>query len=338
MHIMFVRRHNRIVEALRAAALSPLNAEILYQEAKRIVIAELQHITYNEFLPRVLGVDVMNRYDLWPASLYRDTYDPYVDPRTTSGFSVAAYRFGHSLVRNIHNQVTPFGGVSRLNLQDHFDRLETHLYPFPGGNTEGFARWMKISQKSAADRAFVDGLQNNLFPCDGPDCPMGGGVTRTLDLAALNIQRGRDHGLPSYREWRYRCTGRWAYTFEPNAMGLSDHSQFEAINLGNTYSHVGDIDLFTGGMTETRLPGALVGPTFACIIGQQFQNYKRGDRFFYEREDPVMAFTPGMLFLIFHQNICLILSIFVPRFRESAGTLKPSRLSVRPSVRQSEKL
>ncbi|KAK3096566.1 hypothetical protein FSP39_001352 [Pinctada imbricata] len=249
MHIMFLRRHNQIVEAFRAESL-PWDDEILYQEAKRIVIAELQHITYNEFLPRVLGVESMNRYGLWPAPGYRDTYNPNVDPRTTSGFSVAAYRFGHSLVRNVHNQIAPNLLTNSLLLQDHFDRMETHRLPFPGGNTEGFARWMKLSRKAGADRFFVDGLRNNLFPCDNPDCPMGGGHTRTLDLAAVEHTEGNVH----------------------------------------------DIDLFTGAMTERRLPGALVGPTFACIIGQQFSNYKRGDRFFYERDDPVMAFTPGKLF------------------------------------------
>ncbi|KAK3096474.1 hypothetical protein FSP39_000562 [Pinctada imbricata] len=54
IHIIFMRRHNLIVDKLREIPL-PWTPELLYQEAKRIVVAELQHITYNEFLPRVLG-------------------------------------------------------------------------------------------------------------------------------------------------------------------------------------------------------------------------------------------------------------------------------------------
>ena len=41
------------------------------------------------------------------------------------------------------------------------------------------------------------------------------------------------------------------------------------------------------------MPGATVGPTFACIIGRQFSNARAGDRFWFERDDPVVGFTPG---------------------------------------------
>ena len=61
------------------------------------------------------------------------------------------------------------------------------------------------------------------------------------------------------------------------------------------YFSVEDIDLFTGGLSEVPLKGALVGPTFACIIGIQFQKAKKCDRFWYETSDAAVRFTESQL-------------------------------------------
>jgi hypothetical protein len=58
------------------------------------------------------------------------------------------------------------------------------------------------------------------------------------------------------------------------------------------YASVDDIDLFVGGVSEFPVEDAVLGPTFLCIIGDQFTRAKRGDRFFYEFEGP-QGFTPG---------------------------------------------
>ena len=64
--------------------------EILYQEARRLVSAEMQNIVYGEYLPTILGVDFMRRYDL---IVKEDTsYDPKVDATIFNSFATAAFR------------------------------------------------------------------------------------------------------------------------------------------------------------------------------------------------------------------------------------------------------
>lgn len=60
-----------------------------------------------------------------------------------------------------------------------------------------------------------------------------------------------------------------------------------------SYRHCDDIDLFTGGLTETPLEGSPIGPTFSCIIATQFANLKQGGRFWYEGSNPITGFTNG---------------------------------------------
>ncbi len=133
---------------------------------------------------------------------------------------------------------------------------------------------------------FISGeITNHLF--EERRVPFSG-----LDLAALNIQRGRDHGLRPYNEYRVACNLDRASSFED----LSKEVSVDVIKrLKQVYDSVEDIDLFTGGLSETPLQGALVGPTFACIIGIQFQKLKKCDRFWYENPDPSAKFSEAQL-------------------------------------------
>ncbi|KAG8229280.1 hypothetical protein J437_LFUL009641 [Ladona fulva] len=98
MHTLLAREHNRVAHAL--ALINPhWDDETLFQESRRIVIAEVQHITYNEFLPIILGKEVMHKFGLLlQKEGYWDGYDPEVNPNVIDAFAAAAYRFGHSLL------------------------------------------------------------------------------------------------------------------------------------------------------------------------------------------------------------------------------------------------
>ena len=127
---------------------------------------------------------------------------------------------------------------------------------------EGGQRW---------DSNFGEDLRNHLF-----ESRQGRGG---LDLVAVNIQRGRDHGLPGYNKYREICTGSRANDWSD----LEQNMDSQAVKkLRTLYRHVDDVDLYVGGFLEAAHQDSILGPVFKCIIGDQFARLKKGDRFFYD--------------------------------------------------------
>ncbi|CAG2115407.1 unnamed protein product, partial [Medioppia subpectinata] len=118
MHLMFLRRHNLIATSLRAVN-GHWTDETLYQEARRLVIAEIQHITYNEYLRIVFGSQLMDYYSLNVLNRGYTAYEPDTDPTTWNEYATAACRFGHSQIRSFHSA---FGNQSAgsYHLKDTF--------------------------------------------------------------------------------------------------------------------------------------------------------------------------------------------------------------------------
>ncbi|GLH04746.1 Peroxidasin, partial [Gryllus bimaculatus] len=110
-----------------------------------------------------------------------------------------------------------------------------------------------------------------------------------LDLVSLNIQRGRDHGLPAYPLWRRHCGLSEPKDFA-DLQGLLDDESLARI--AGIYRSVDDIDPYTGMLAEVPLPGAMLGPTLTCIIADQFVRMRRGDRYWYETGEQPQAFSP----------------------------------------------
>lgn len=113
-----------------------------------------------------------------------------------------------------------------------------------------------------------------------------------MDLKALDIQRNRDHGLASYNDFREFCGLKRAHSFEDFLDLITPAS---VAKLQSLYVSHEDVDLTVGGALEAHVAGALAGPTFLCILTEQFFRTRVGDRFFYENGDPHTGFTREQL-------------------------------------------
>ncbi|CAF1476604.1 unnamed protein product [Adineta steineri] len=280
IHAIFIRLHNNI-----ALSLSKINLfwsdDIIYHEARRIVTAILQHITYKEFIPLMIGPS-RSKFGAYQ-------YDSTVDVTISNEFATAAYRFGHTLVnsflRRLNNQ---YEFIEDISLSQLFFR-PAEAYNQQKGGMDSFIYGLLFTPSSKFNPMFNNILRNHLFEADKLTHPV---QTKRFDLAAVNINRGRDHGLPTYNSMRRYCGLRSASSFND----LRDTMDLPVIGkLASVYSHVDDIDLYVGGISERSVSGGIVGPTFACIIGDEFKNLRRGDRFFYETQNPNIRFTSDQL-------------------------------------------
>ncbi|XP_028168651.1 chorion peroxidase isoform X2 [Ostrinia furnacalis] len=279
LHTLWTREHNRIARAL--ARLNPMwDEERIFMEARRIAQAEFQNIIYSEWLPLLLGPQAVQAFGLLPSPGYSSLYDPHVNPALSAEFATAAMRFGHSVVDGkIMIPSTSTGTIyesisipevmfqpARMRLKPFFDRLIAGL------------SWQPMQ---SVDPFVTEGLTRYLFH---------GGNPFGLDLASINIQRGRDYGVRPYNAYR-RLVG-----LEP----IVDFNQFTpntAQRLGSVYQSPDDIDLWVGGLLEEAVGGGVVGVTFSNILADQFSKIKRGDRYFYENGPDVNpgAFSPYQL-------------------------------------------
>ncbi|XP_069702687.1 salivary peroxidase/catechol oxidase-like isoform X3 [Periplaneta americana] len=293
MHTIWMREHNRVAGEL--ARLNPnWGDETLFQEARRIVVAEMQHITYNEWLPVVLGRDYMDKFELSPRDNgFTKLYDDTLNPSITNVFATAAFRFGHSLIQSHMQGFTRFGNV-RQNLELSHHQF-TPFVLYEDGALDNFVRGLSTQPSQRFDRFFSKQLTDHLFQGD---------LDFGLDLVALNIQRGRDHGLPPYNDWREVCGLPRAKSWE-NLQDVMDAQSVAALRA--LYPSVDEIDLFVAAVAEKPLPGALLGQTFVCLVGDQFARLRRGDRFFYEEGGQPSTFTSQQLEQIRKANLARVL-------------------------------
>ena len=270
MHTIWVREHNRIVAEL-AKSDPTLTDEELYQTARKIIGGLMQKIVFEDYLPEVLGRQTVEQLILGGFA----RFDPHVDPRVPNAYATAAFRYGHSLIRaNFARLGRGYRPISAgpLNLVDSFFNPDQYNISL---GTDPIMRGLLTERSRRSDEFLNPVITNALFrtPED-----LG------RDLGALNINRGRDHGLAPYLVWKQYCINFFRDNF--NIIVKPEfRSELTELHLLRTYGSLDTVDLFPGGMAEAPFifgrSRSIIGPTFTCIFINNYRALSRGDRFFY---------------------------------------------------------
>lgn len=276
MQAMIIREHNRIARAIGQARHPAYRTdEQIYQAARALVIAMLQAITYEEFLPLALGRFNLPRYS---------GYNPSLRPSILNSFATAAFRVSHSMIGCNFRETTATGQVLRsinfasaffdstwirgLPAQPNRANRETNAY-------QTIMHGLGSNPSARMDSRVAPSLRSVIFAAR--ETPLGPVPEVAFDVVAADIERGRDHGLLSYTEMR-RNMG-WS-----EVRSIADITTNEAIirALEPLYPDVEKLDLFVGLMIEDPLDGALFGPVTTSILRDQFERLRSGDRCWYE--------------------------------------------------------
>jgi hypothetical protein len=268
---LFVDNHNMLAKEL-AKDHPTWTDEELYQEARKINIAGYQAMIYNEYLPALLGKNALTPYQ---------GYNPMVNPSIANEFSTVAFRMGHSMVSptiardgNDGQQVEDEVPLSEDFFDPNLLSSTGAIDPLTGLAGTGIGAVLKgeaDGNGQAVDNMVIDEIRNLLFGNAG-----AGGQ----DLIAIDIQRGRDHGMESYTAMRASLGLPPVTSFAQITSNVTVQKELEEAYPGG----INTVDAFEGGLCEDHVPGSDVGPLFQAIITNQFERLRDGDRFFYLNE------------------------------------------------------
>ena len=180
-HTLFVREHNRLCDVEKDKH-PGWNDERVYQRARKKLIAYYQKIIFSDWLPS-LGVNL-------------PTYSGYkenVNPQIYNEFSTAAFRMGHTLINSTLIRMDNDGEEIKsgnISLRDAF--FNPLVVEYAGG-IDSYFKGMATQVQQEFDCKVIDDVRNFLFGAPG-----AGG----LDLASININRGRERGLSDYNTLR----------------------------------------------------------------------------------------------------------------------------------------
>ncbi|KAH8305592.1 hypothetical protein KR059_002341 [Drosophila kikkawai] len=288
MHTIWMREHNRLAKKLKEIN-SHWDGDTLYQEARKIVGAQMQHITFKQWLPLIIGESGMQILGEYKG------YDPAVNPSIANEFATAALRFGHTIINPIlHRLNETFQPIPQGHLLLHKAFFAPWRLAYEGGVDPLMRGFLAVPAKlKTPDQNLNTELTEKLFQT---------AHAVALDLAAINIQRGRDHGMPGYNVYRKFCNLTVAQDFEDLAGEISNAEIRQ--KMKELYGHPDNVDVWLGGILEDQVEGGKVGPLFQCLLIEQFRRLRDGDRLYYENPG---VFTPEQLVQIKQSNFGRVL-------------------------------
>lgn len=309
IHDVFHAEHNRVLAELLSNMTSNgdgtytknnstqiWDGEMLFQAAKLVTEMEYQHLVFGEFARKLsphIGAFV--------------SYDVTIDPAISAEFANSVYRFGHSMLTETVSAYDANGTDKSMALLRAFLNPKAYgitneaLSVAPNVTAGDVARGMSNQVANAIDEWMTDALRDNL-------------VGLPLDLATLNIVRGRDAGIGSLNDVRadlFAQTGlsilkpyvSWddfgqnllhPESLENFIMAYADLTAFFGANLRekahdamldanfmNNDKSFNNIDLWIGGLAEQKVTGGMLGSTFDFLFAKQMDNLQNGDRFYY---------------------------------------------------------
>jgi hypothetical protein len=194
-------------------------------------------------------------------------YNASVDPSISNIFSTASYRYGHSSLSSELLRLDNYGSTAD---EGNLALLDAFFAPgeIVDNGIDSLLLGATVQVANEIDTQIVDDVRNFLFGSPGE----GG-----FDLASLNIQRGRDHGLADYNQ------AREDFGLER----VADFSQITsdpelAAKLEDLYGDVDNIDAWVGGLAEDHVAGSSMGELNRTVIVDQFEQLRNGDRLWYE--------------------------------------------------------
>ena len=266
IHTLFVREHNRLCEEL-AIANPDWSDEQLYQRARKFVGAYIQNITFGEWLP-ALGVHLPEY----------SRYRPELQSAVFNVFSAAAFRVGHTMIDSdiirLNNEGEEISAGNLTLEEGFFNPLE--IYNSRG--IDPYFKGMGTQVMQEMDCKMIDGLRNFLFD----------GQNRGLDLAAINIFRGRDRGLADYNTLRVDFGLAPVTSFDH----ITDNPHDVAILRELYGDDLSRIDAWVGMLAERHISeDAIFGELVMTIIKEQFKLLRDSDRYYFENDSAFSAAT-----------------------------------------------